>query len=244
MKSNSKLLIFLLFLILYISITCGCQNSPADYPRAVEGTLDLSGWDFAKDGPVNLEGEWEFYWKQLWEPSDLELNPVISKGFITLPRSWNGYEIDGQPLKGEGYATFRLKILLPEHEEAKAINLSSINSSHKLWVNGRLVSVQGRVAAERNLSETRYFPKIVPLALDDNSVELVIQVANFAHRRGGIWQPIAIGNSQQIMEIRERKMVFDMFLMGSLWIMGFYILACFICAEKIKGFFISEFFAY
>ena len=31
-------------------------------PKAVQGQLDLRGWDFAENGSVELNGEWEFYW--------------------------------------------------------------------------------------------------------------------------------------------------------------------------------------
>ncbi len=30
-----------------------------------KGVLELSNWDFDKDGFTSLDGEWEFYWKQL-----------------------------------------------------------------------------------------------------------------------------------------------------------------------------------
>jgi hypothetical protein len=29
----------------------------------VDGVLDLRSGDFARDGAVNLEGEWLFYWR-------------------------------------------------------------------------------------------------------------------------------------------------------------------------------------
>jgi len=236
MYNCNKFRIFTIFIIFCIPIFVGCQSNTIDYPQALDGTLDLSDWDFAKNGPAKLDGEWDFYWQQLWEPLELEDQTLPEKRLITLPQSWNGYVINGQTLKGEGYATFRLKILLPEHEQAKAINLSSINSSHKLWVNGHLLSTQGQVAAERSKSEPKYYPKIIPLALDNDSIELVIQVANFHHRRGGIWQPITIGNAGQIMEMRERQLVFDMFLMGSLLIMGFYHFGLFFLRRENKGF--------
>ena len=43
---------------------------PPQMPRAVQGILDLRGWDFGKDGVLSLEGEWEFYWQQLLAPGD------------------------------------------------------------------------------------------------------------------------------------------------------------------------------
>ena len=35
-----------------------------------EGKIDLSKTDFSKDGIINLDGEWEFYWNQLLGPND------------------------------------------------------------------------------------------------------------------------------------------------------------------------------
>jgi len=32
--------------------------------------IDLSSWDFKKDGTISLSGEWQFYWHQLLTPED------------------------------------------------------------------------------------------------------------------------------------------------------------------------------
>ena len=79
----------------------------------MKGVLDLTAWDLNNDGPVDLTGEYEFYWKQLLKPQDF-----VNKGrsqhrdFIAVPGYWNGFESGGEKASGTGFATYRLNILL------------------------------------------------------------------------------------------------------------------------------------
>ena len=54
------------------------QESPA----AVQGTLDLSSWDFTKDRSVFLNGEWDFYPGKLLQPEEL---PKGTHYFMKFP---------------------------------------------------------------------------------------------------------------------------------------------------------------
>ena len=64
-------------------ITCTKQRMPRSTvvgtpPPIVDGTIDLSGWDFEHDGPVELKGEWLFAWDKFseatpWEELRVEL---------------------------------------------------------------------------------------------------------------------------------------------------------------------------
>ena len=122
---------------LIIVTAAGCQAIDTEYPKASDGILDLREWDFNTDGPVNLDGEWEFYWKKLYKPDDFKEDRTVNdRRIIEVPGSWNGYEIDGNPIGGEGYAAFRLKILLPEDNISKSINLSAISTAHRMWADG------------------------------------------------------------------------------------------------------------
>ncbi len=59
------------FICLFLAlIACGHKSPETKRPVAVKGVLDLRGWNFERDGSVNLDGEWEFYWDRLLEPSD------------------------------------------------------------------------------------------------------------------------------------------------------------------------------
>lgn len=108
-------LVFGILIIVLLIGAVGCRQESPDYPQATAGVLDLTGWDFEQKGPLPLDGEWEFYWQELLEPRDfVAADRPPEQMLMTLPRSWNGYEVYGQSLPGEGYATFRLKVLLPE----------------------------------------------------------------------------------------------------------------------------------
>jgi hypothetical protein len=62
--------------VFFISSCSDPQEKRADMEK---GFLDLSSWDFDEDGLVNLNGPWEFYWEQLLDSGDFELNDSITK---------------------------------------------------------------------------------------------------------------------------------------------------------------------
>src|SRR3989442_1024065 len=70
-------------------------------PRAVKGEIDLRGHDIS--APFPLQGEWEFYWKQLLEPSDF-LNVSRQPSYMAVPSSWSSGKIR------HGYCTYRLRV--------------------------------------------------------------------------------------------------------------------------------------
>jgi hypothetical protein len=88
---KTHMILFLKFITLVLcSILIHCapsDNKPI--PKAVKGVLDLRDWDFEKDGNVNLDGEWEFYWKELPVGENLEL-PEEKRDYLGVPRPWNG----------------------------------------------------------------------------------------------------------------------------------------------------------
>lgn len=50
------------------------QSGKGTPPQAQKGVMDLRGWDFERDGPVRLSGEYEFYWDILLSPEDFTLS--------------------------------------------------------------------------------------------------------------------------------------------------------------------------
>ena len=84
----------------------------------------FTNWDFERDGPVNLTGEYEFYWNKLLTPQDFSQNRSSpNTDFIAVPRPWNDFEYQGQVLPGDGYATYRLTVFLKPSHAALAVKL-------------------------------------------------------------------------------------------------------------------------
>jgi len=113
-KHNPHLIGFSL-IIIYLIFFSACLNDSQRCipPKAVKGVLDLTDWDFNRDGPVNLSGEWEFYWQQHLIPQDFITDTSnLKTKFIEVPGYWTGYRLEAKKLPGYGYATYRLNILL------------------------------------------------------------------------------------------------------------------------------------
>ena len=58
MNMQNNHLKYFLFLIIIITIS-SCSNKN-EIPPIIHGKIDLSEWDFANNGNIKLDGEWEF----------------------------------------------------------------------------------------------------------------------------------------------------------------------------------------
>ena len=221
---------FLIIAAALLTAGCGRQAPPVEPPRAVDGILDLSAWDFDRNGSINLNGRWAFYWDRLISPDDFAAGaPIPPTAFFTLPGCWNGFLINNISLDGNGFATFRLKVLLsPDDDTLKAVRILNQATSYKLWINQRLAAANGTVgktpetATPQFLLQEKYFQTSGP------AMDIVLHVANFHHRKGGVWSPILFGAADQIQHRHARQWIFDLLLFGSLFIMGFYHLGLFV----------------
>ena len=89
----------------------GCDANEENTPFARGGALDLSDRDILREPLVRLDGEWEFYWRQLVSPADFGgATPPVLKDLASLPSSWSKFTSPGAPIGSVGYATFRLRV--------------------------------------------------------------------------------------------------------------------------------------
>ncbi len=174
---------------------------------------------------MELRGEWEFYWQQLLTPEDFLQGTPVQKNLIQVPSSWEKHQVDGVSLSGDGYATYRLhldfdKTAAPEHPYA--LKLLNMSSAYKLWINDKLVTQVGTVGNSHATMTPVYQPQIVTFTTHPARVTLTIQVSNFHHRKGGMWNAIKLGTEKQIRADQRSRDHFDMFILGTLLIMAFY----------------------
>ena len=146
LKITTTATLFMLASLFIILIVNACKQNISDTaaPEAVNGVLDLRTWDFDKKGPVSLSGKWEFYWHSFLQPDDFatEAPPVVS-GFIEVPAPWNGFDVDGKKIAGDGYATYRLKILLDKTSERMAFKFLDMAVAFSVYVNGTHITSAG-----------------------------------------------------------------------------------------------------
>ncbi|MBU3914680.1 SpoIIE family protein phosphatase [bacterium] len=185
--------------------------------------LDLREWDFTKNTTVNLDGEWEFYWQTFLDPKTIHHQTIHSDNYITFPRSWKGYDLNGEQLSDNGYATFRLKILLSEHEQTFGIKTRTLNTAHALYINGKRISTAGKVGTTAQTSIPIYITRLDEIQPSNHTLDIILHVSNFhCAVGGGTVFPIEFGLIKNLREKRIRNLVVSFFICGSLFIMGLF----------------------
>lgn len=201
-------------------------------PKAVQGVMDLSDWDFNSSGSLNLNGEWEFYWKNLYESENFQQGTLSDVNYIQVPSTWNGLQVGNQKIVGEGYATYRLKVLLDDPPTHLALKVRTIETAANVFVNGELLQQIGRVGEDKESMVPRYAPFIVSIPDAKNELEIIVQVSNYYHRKGGIWDRIELGIEENIRQMRHKALGLEFFLAGSILIMAMYHLFLYFLQKK------------
>jgi two-component system cell cycle sensor histidine kinase/response regulator CckA len=215
-------------IVVYVGLICSACTGGLRSPMAVDGVLDLSGWDFHADGPVELAGDWEFYWGEHISPSEFaKAGRPGRTALMRLPRVWNGYRIEGRKLGGDGYATFRLRVVLNQPAASLALKIPDLLTAYTLYINGREVARAGVAGTNFENTIPQWLPQVADFRLPQRDLDFVVHLSNFHHPEGGMSKAILLGDKDQITNAMIRKRGFEIFLSGSLFIMGLYHLGLF-----------------
>ncbi len=207
--------------VIIMLLLTACTSQTVATPKAQNGNLDLSQLDFEKQGLVALDGYWELYWNQLLEPSDFQANPAKS-AVVLVPGQWTEYQVNGQPLPGYGCATFRLLTQVNKINQLYGLKLGDVGTAYRIWANGQKVISNGTVGCTRETTTPRNERHVAFFTANQNTIELVIQVSNFDDPKGGIWPSVYFGLADDIERQREKDLALDLFLCGSLLVIGLY----------------------
>ena len=197
-------------------------NNPVQ-PFAVNGYLDLTRFDFNNNGTIRLDGDWEFYWNQFIFPGGFDRKGKSNRlSWIHVPTRWNKQPAGKKSYDSFGFATYRLTLLIHSTDQIKAFKIPEINTSYKMWVNGRLLAKAGTIGKDKATSVPRYLPLVRMFKPVNNRIEVVIQVSNFNYAHGGIWKSIVFGNETGILNLRKNSLLIEIFLIGALLAMGLF----------------------
>ncbi len=194
----------------------------------VAGQVDLSKANFENGEVINASGEWEFYWDKLLTPPDFEIpqNPEL----IRVPGSWHRMSNHASL----GFGTYRLRVHLAESGSGLGLYFRIINSSAKVWVNGKLVVETGVVSADKKQYNAQLKGTLVPLPDRTSDLEIIIQAANYSYFSGGITGEPLIGSSAVLFEQINKANSIQNFFAGCLMAMFFYQIILFFLFDKGK----------
>ncbi|MCG8373247.1 MAG: hypothetical protein MI700_06920, partial [Balneolales bacterium] len=168
-----------------------------------------------------MSGEWQFFWRELYSPDEtIRQMPELEY----MPHMWN----EDEDLESIGYATYRLKILLPDNHPELALSVPDMYTAYALYVNGKLVSRNGTVGASKNNHAPYWLPETITIGqFEESEIDILLQISNFEHNKGGVRVPIVLGEYSQLKLIRETELSYLFLLagcliMGSLFFFGLY----------------------
>ncbi|MCD9024632.1 ATP-binding protein [Cohnella silvisoli] len=224
-----KLAVPILFVAAMLCIMAiSVRNSTSFQPLARQGYLDLSGWDFGRDGAVKLDGEWEFYWNKLLMPDDFRsgaLSPS-SREFVRVPAAWTNAAL--HKTTNYGAATYRLRVKIKDHDELLGLKMTSIRMSNRIFVNGVEVGGSGRPGLTKPDYAMSNRPYATAFTPQRNELDITIQVANFDYKAGGIVQSLYLGHSSEIMSMSSRLTIINTLVAACLFVSGLYYLFVYI----------------
>lgn len=222
-----KIALFSLLLVLSGTFVLGANSSNTTAPEARNGLIDLRNESFS--GEIELDGQWNFYWKQLINPGD----NVSRKGtLVDFPHRWDGFILDNKKLPAYGYATYRVKVLLPTEQQPFRIVMTEVYTSYKLFINGKEVASNGKVGTSEKDFEPAWQYKTIDIPLNTDSLDIILQISNFIHSKGGTKKSLIIGKRDIIELHRNRAEAIDLVLTGCLVMGGFFFLGLYLLGNR------------
>ncbi len=226
----SVIVISLLFVYTYSS------SRSTHQPSAQNGVLDLSGWDFKRDGFVELDGEWELYWNKLLTPEDFkkpdEDKPSIT-GYTKIPSNWNK-RVGNTKLKGRGIATYRLLVKNISSQGILGFKKTNIRTSSIVYINGDKIQQDGKPSVSIDERIFGNSPQVNFFQMSKKDMEVIIQVSNYDYPLGGIAAPLYFGEQEDILKLNNSRVNFELMTSTVLLTIGIIYLLLYIFINKFS----------
>ncbi|MCA1741722.1 MAG: hypothetical protein LC630_04500 [Bacteroidales bacterium] len=175
-------------------------HSSAVTPRVTEGVLDLRHIQQGDEFTVRMNGDWEFYFSTFIYGTPGEISYTLHPDcYGRVPGFWSEYTVEGALLPRFGYGTYRAMIMLPSgYRDRMGFDMPVFDTSYEITINGVTVARNGTPARSRNESIPAYEPLFFSYTPKKDTLELLIRVSNYEHRRGGFWMPMKVGTFHTI----------------------------------------------
>ena len=205
-------------LVVILFVIAGCSSNTVQSPRADKGVLNLSSWDFERDGSVKLFGEWGFSWQN--SDNSTAVSAIESqdiRDYYHIPGVWQGKTTQGVPLASQGYATYHLRVQLSENAPGSlSLLVSGGMSVWQILINDKKEASSGILGRSRN-SEIPQRHFVVAHAFSSKPyLDIVLRVSNFHNLQGGINGEMRLGTARQIDDFYTLPRILGAFMGGAL----------------------------
>ncbi|WDL95642.1 ATP-binding protein [Alicyclobacillus sp. ALC3] len=222
--AKDKFILVFTLLVIVIGLLFYVDYSPSNaMPIAHQGVLDAGKWNFSKQGVLLLNGQWVYYPSQFVDARKIT-SGQSKYSFLEVPRVGLNW---GRPSGSSpwGYGTYRVTVDLNSSDLSMGMMLGSIQTSSRVFINGKLVYQSGVPGVSRSAYRPGDKPQEIFFHPSHGRITLVIQVANYDFYRTGIVSPIVLGTSQQIERMTFFNDGMDFAAMSIIGLFGVYYFA-------------------
>ena len=86
-----------------------------------------------------------------------------------------------------------------------AVDMPVFDSSYDIFLNGKYLGGNGIPGKIRRRITPEYKRNFFRFNPDSDSLEIIINVSNFNHRRGGFWLPVKMGTFSEVQRQMANK---------------------------------------
>src|ERR1035437_8978284 len=190
-----------IFLLIFLPLFTFTLNAKGPSPTAVKGILDLREIRNPDHFIIKLNGGWEFYWKKMLRPYDFLTGHHKPDYYGNVPSYWTDYPPASVKTEKFGYATYRLTVLFPKgFKKPLGIDLPVFDSSYDIYLNGKYVGGNGTPGKSVEETKPEYKRNFFRIDPESDSMNIIINVSNYDHRRGGFWLPVKLGTFSEVQK--------------------------------------------
>lgn len=192
-----------------------CQINWSYGQKVSTSTFNLQQHDFDSNF-ASLSGTWDFFYDELLSPE--QVKSIKPKDYIQVPGSWHS----DKPYPLLGKATYRCEVVITKESHSLMLYISTINTSSKVWINGTLRSSSGLLGSGSKNNQAELTNNYIPLPDHKDTLDLVIQVANYSYFSSGLVSTPIIGKSSSLLKEKNLRNGVENVFAGSLIAMFIY----------------------
>ena len=209
-----------------LALTAFMDNEPSvKPPRAVDGVIDLTHWDFAANGRVRLEGEWR-YVANRWGNGAAD-GPGAR--LLAVPGPWPTAR-DNSVAPDEGFATYALTVKLPPNAGRLSLHAGYVYTAYRIRANGVDVASAGTPAQTKTGEVSHVYGVVAHLGAQENTIELEFETSNHLALNGGFHAAPMLANEGQMNAWTKTVYALSIFLIGAMFFAACYQLLAFTLA--------------
>lgn len=216
-------------------ITSLIHSLPEKGLQISQGLYDFSDRNAGDMKLTEIRGEVEFYQDTLLSHEDFTREiPPEPTCFLQIPSKWNKLRANSNAPSGHGYGTYRFHMLVKK-KEWYGLKVKDFKLAYSLCINGKLLGGSGTVGTNMKEMVPSRYQREFYFSPETDTVEVIFQISNFHHRKGGATGTLLFGSSEDIIMWKARQVGIEAFLIGLLFILFIYHLVLYSYRRKDKS---------